>query len=98
MEETEEKKAVAHIEKFASDWLDGFRKSLAHSSELPAMMVVISSTHEDFFMNILKKAYPGKTVLPISMADLSDTVVYERGVIRETVSGIHAVALRTIVL
>jgi hypothetical protein len=91
----ESKKNIAALENLSKGWIGEMKKVLAQAGEtsLPPHFMVSAWAHDDFFVNILKVAYPEMRIDLLALDDLLAHVAFEHGTERRRLTSLYAIAV-----
>lgn len=96
---TRAKKESAVIENMKQGWIGEFRKLLKTSptpEAVPGRVIISARTHEDFFVNSFKAAYPQSTPELLTIEEILPYVSYGTHAERLRLTGLYVMAIHSL--
>ena len=92
------KKQAAIVENMSNGWVGEFRKLLKinpSASGVPKHIVISARSHEDFFIDSFKRAYPQSTFEPLDFEKIHALVGFESSAERLRLTGLYTIAIHS---
>lgn len=94
-----DRKAVEKMQELAHAWSEELKRSLSKDCEtcsIPESLIVISGSHDKFFVKALRDIYPKATVGTIDMDDIASHASFADKAERTVLTALYAKAVNTI--
>lgn len=99
LQRDQNQKDIEIVEGVAREWSDKLKNLIVQSKNevIPPMSIIVTAcAHDDYFVKVLKRSYPGLNVYILSIDDLISHVEFDGTTDKRRLTALHAIAIHSL--